>query len=113
MTEPKKEKRKVLQPLLNDDKLNISNNSDNQNPDNVNKCIFCDKLYGTRSNLLKHVRLKHPKHTLSSGRIECKEDKCKFSCRILQQLRHHLQAEHGEKMEAEHLVFDTMAGVFT
>lgn len=76
----------------------------------ISECIICHSTYGTKYNLLKYMRIKHPAYTVSNGNIKCQEDKCDFSCRIIQQLWHHLQEKHQKKMEIEQLTFDSMEG---
>lgn len=73
-------------------------------------CDFCDKIYGSKSNLLKHIKMKHPEKYGYGGNILCQEEKCNYSCRVLHQLRIHLQAKHGQKMETKQKHFETMEG---
>jgi len=70
------------------------------------KCDICNKTYANRSNLLKHNRIKHSEQNLVSGKILCKEKKCNISCRILHQLRTHLQSKHQIEMKSERYCFN-------
>ena len=47
---------------------------------------------------------------MNERKIKCWEKDCKFTCRILQQLRQHLQEEHQVNMENDHKTFNTEEG---
>ena len=74
------------------------------------KCTICNKTYGLRHNLQKHMSLKHPQQYLSHCNITCNEDQCNFTCRFLSQLRHHLQQLRGIIIDTENKTFETQEG---
>ena len=75
------------------------------------QCTVCGKLYDTNAGLYKHRRAKHPHMVNSIKSIPCKESNCDFTCKILSQLRCHLEKEHGMPMETTVMNFKDIQGM--
>ena len=75
-------------------------------------CTFCQKSYKHRAALYKHEKKAHPKEQKNkTGNITCLETQCTFKCRYLDELRSHLQSNHGMRMEREKKTFTTVEGM--
>ena len=71
------------------------------------QCTVCGKLYETNAGLYKH---RHPHMVNSTKSIQCKESNCDFTCKMLNQLRHHLEETHGMPMETRVMDFKNIKG---
>ena len=74
------------------------------------QCSFCNVVYSTRSGLYKHLTKNHPDEKENKGSIQCQECQCTFSCRVLSELRTHLQVDHQIPMEFEDKTFESQQG---
>ena len=62
------------------------------------------------SRTYKHRRAKHPHMVNSTKSIQCKESNCDFTCKMLNQLRHHPEETHGMPMETRVMDFKNIRG---
>ena len=94
---------------------NITNNSNKMKssikikPETL-QCSFCNAVYSTRSGLYKHLTKNHPEQKENKGSIRCQEHQCTFACRVLSELRTHLQEDHHIPMEFEDKTFESHEG---
>ena len=76
-------------------------------------CTTCNKTFSSKGNLNKHYKEAHALHPVEDhcGTIHCLEQHCEFTSRYITDLRKHLVAIHGFKMDEEQVTFESLEGM--